>query len=87
MNEVVPRSFFKENMQSWNENGYDLIDFSRVDVDLSHLPPFYNDTFKSTDRKIEKNYLLNYLLINNLAYYKLNDNKYMFHARESMHKI
>lgn len=81
MNELVPRRFFKDNMKVWDDNGFNIIDFSRVDVDLSGLAKFYNDKFRATNRKIEKNYLLNYLLINNLAYYKLYNNKYNFHTR------
>jgi len=81
MNDVVPRSFFTDNMKVWNEDGYDLIDFSRADVDLSDLPKFYNEQFRTTKRKVEKNYLLNYLLINNLAYYKLDNDKYKFHVQ------
>lgn len=83
MNDVVPRSFFTDNMKVWNEDGYDLIDFSRANVDLRELAKFYYDKFEATKRKVEKNYLLNYLLINNLAYYRYENDTYKFYPRVS----
>ena len=81
MKEVVPRRFFTNNIKNWSEDGYEIIDFSKADVDLSNLPKFYTEKFEETSRKIEKNYLLNYLLINGLAYYRYDNKKYKFHGR------
>lgn len=84
MNEMVPRSYFTEHMEEWQSNGYDVIDFSRADVDLSKLPKFYNERFNSTGRKIEKNYLLNYLVFNDLAYYKKEDGIFKFYTKRKL---
>lgn len=81
MNEMVPRSYFTENMEEWQTRGYDVIDFTRADVDLTKLPKFYNEKFNSTGRRIEKNYLLNYLIFNDLAYYEKKNGVFKFYTK------
>lgn len=69
MNQLVPRRFFTENIEKWEVAGYPFKDFSRDNIDLTRLPEFYSEEYETSHRKIEKNYLLNYLLINKIAYF------------------
>lgn len=68
MTPLVPRRFYTENIKKWELEGHIFKDFSREHVDLSHLPEFYSEGYETSHRTIEKNYLLNFLLINKIAY-------------------
>ena len=74
----IPRKFFKSKFEEWQTSGYEIIDFTKSDVDLSELPEYYEEKYMSTDRKIEKNYLLNHLIYYNLVSYIKEVNHYIF---------
>jgi len=78
---LIPRKFFKRKFEEWQVSGYQVIDFTKVEVDLSDLPEYYEEKYVSTERKIEKNYILNHLLYHNLVSYIETFNRYVFKAK------
>jgi len=64
----IPRRFFKKKFKEWQENGYELRSFKKIEIDISLLPEYYRDQFDNTSRNIEKDYLLNHLIYNEIAY-------------------
>jgi len=80
---LIPRKFLKTKFEEWQSQGYQVIDFTQSEVDLNELPEYYKEKYESTERKIEKNYLLNHLLYHNLVSYIKVLNRYIFKALKS----
>lgn len=78
MEKLIPRKFLTKKFEEWQLTGYQIIDFTKLDVDLTELPEYYKEKYESTERKIEKNYLLNHLLYHNLVSYIKVLNRYVF---------
>lgn len=81
MERLIPRKFFNRKFEEWQSSGYQLIDFTKAEVDLSELPEYYEEKYEGTERKVEKNYLLNHLLYHNVAYYIKEFNRYVFKSK------
>ncbi len=83
LEKLIPRKFLTKKFDEWQLAGYKVIDFTKSDVDLTELPEYYKEKYESTERKIEKNYLLNHLLYHNLVSYMKVLNRYVFKALKS----
>lgn len=86
MDKLIPRRFFEKKFEEWQASGYQVVDFTKAEVDLTELPEYYEEKFESTERKVEKNYLLNHLLYHNLAYYIKNLNQYVFKPKNDANR-